>query len=137
MDGGRAHRRGALGDDRIVLDGGERAQRLPAGQPDVPHSSGLTLTIVTAGLDLLVGANVGLSACLAATVMQSSGSVALGAATGLVFGAGVVASSTASWSRCCAFRRSSRTCYAVDVERVMYWFMGGDTIHGFSPGFEH
>ena len=44
-------------------------------------ASGLTLTILTAGLDLSVGANVGLSACLAATVMQSSGSVALGAAT--------------------------------------------------------
>ena len=52
-------------------------------------ASGLTLTILTAGLDLSVGANVGLSACLAATVMQSTGSPALGAATGLAFGAGV------------------------------------------------
>jgi ribose transport system permease protein len=50
-------------------------------------ASGLTLTILTAGLDLSVGANVGLSACVAATVMKSSGSIAMGAATGLAFGA--------------------------------------------------
>src|SRR5262249_39615604 len=41
-------------------------------------ASGLTLTILTAGLDLSVGANVGLSACLAATAMKSSGSIAIG-----------------------------------------------------------
>ncbi len=46
-------------------------------------ASGLTLTILTAGLDLSVGANVGLSACLAASVMQATGSIALGVATGL------------------------------------------------------
>src|SRR3982751_6633879 len=49
-------------------------------------ASGLTLTVLTAGLDLSVGANVGLSACLAATVMKSTGSIALGVAAGLGFG---------------------------------------------------
>ena len=33
-------------------------------------ASGLTLVILTAGLDLSVGANIGLSACLAATVIK-------------------------------------------------------------------
>src|ERR1043165_125511 len=50
-------------------------------------ASGLTLTILTAGLDLSVGANVGLSACLAATVIKSTGSIALGAVAGFGFGA--------------------------------------------------
>ena len=35
-------------------------------------ASGLTLVILTAGLDLSVGANIGLSACLAASVVCSS-----------------------------------------------------------------
>src|SRR5438105_14777207 len=50
-------------------------------------ASGLTLTILTAGLDLSVGANVGLSACLAATVMKSTDSIALGVAAARGFGA--------------------------------------------------
>ena len=37
-------------------------------------ASGLTLVILTAGLDLSVGANIALSACLAASVMKSTGS---------------------------------------------------------------
>ena len=49
-------------------------------------ASGLTLTILTAGLDLSVGANVGLSACLAATVMKATDSMALGVAAGLLCG---------------------------------------------------
>ncbi len=50
-------------------------------------ASGLTLVILTAGLDLSVGANVALSACLAATVIKATGSPALGFATGLGCGA--------------------------------------------------
>ncbi len=98
-------------------------------------ASGLTLTILTAGLDLSVGANVGLSACLAATVMQSSGSVALGAATGLVFGAGVgvVNGLMVTLLRLPPFIATYGMLWTLNG--VTYWFMGGDTIHGFSPGF--
>jgi len=49
-------------------------------------ASGLTLVILTAGLDLSVGANIGLSACLAASVIQSTGSTGLGVATGCRLG---------------------------------------------------
>ena len=35
--------------------------------------SGVTLVILTAGLDLSIGANVALSACVAAAVMKSKG----------------------------------------------------------------
>jgi ribose transport system permease protein len=98
-------------------------------------ASGLTLTILTAGLDLSVGANVGLSACLAATVMQSSGSVALGAATGLVFGAGVgiVNGLMVTLLRLPPFIATYGMLWTLNG--FTYWFMGGDTIHGFSPGF--
>src|SRR6202008_5080212 len=41
-------------------------------------ASGLTLVVLTAGLDLSVGANVALCACLAGTVIHQSGSAALG-----------------------------------------------------------
>ena len=49
-------------------------------------ASGLTLVVLTAGLDLSVGANVALSACLAGTVIQQTGSPTLGVLTGLATG---------------------------------------------------
>jgi len=59
-------------------------------------ASGLTLVILTAGLDLSVGANVALSACLAATVIKGTGSAR--SASSSVSVAGLPsASSTASW----------------------------------------
>ena len=98
-------------------------------------ASGLTLTILTAGLDLSVGANVGLSACLAATVMQSTGSPALGAATGLAFGAGVgmLNGLMITMLRLPPFIATYGMLWTLNG--VTYWFMGGDTIHGFPPGF--
>lgn len=98
-------------------------------------ASGLTLTILTAGLDLSVGANVGLSACLAGTVMQSTGSVALGAATGLVFGAGVgvLNGLMVTMLRLPPFIATYGMLWTLNG--VTYWFMGGDTIHGFPAGF--
>jgi len=98
-------------------------------------ASGLTLTILTAGLDLSVGANVGLSACLAGTVMQSTGSVALGAATGLLFGGGVgvLNGLMVTMLRLPPFIATYGMLWTLNG--VTYWFMGGDTIHGFPPGF--
>ena len=98
-------------------------------------ASGLTLTVLTAGLDLSVGANVGLSACLAGTVMQSTGSVALGAATGLAFGAGigVLNGLMVTMLRLPPFIATYGMLWTLNG--ATYWFMGGDTIHGFPPGF--
>jgi ribose transport system permease protein len=98
-------------------------------------ASGLTLTILTGGLDLSVGANVGLSACLAATVMKSTGSIALGAATGLAFGAtvGIVNGLMVTVLRLPPFIATYGMLWTLNG--VTYWFMGGETIHGFSPGF--
>ena len=98
-------------------------------------ASGLTLTILTAGLDLSVGANVGLSACVAATVMKSSGSIALGAAAGLSFGAlvGIVNGLMVTLLKLPPFIATYGMLWTLNG--VTYWFMGGETIHGFSPGF--
>src|SRR3954470_24977213 len=98
-------------------------------------ASGLTLTILTAGLDLSVGANVGLSACLAATVMKSTGSIALGVAAGLGFGAfvGVVNGLMITLLRLPPFIATYGMLWTLNG--VTYWFMGGETIHGFAPGF--
>ncbi len=98
-------------------------------------ASGLTLTILTAGLDLSVGANVGLSACLAATVMKSTGSIALGVAAGLGFGAlvGVLNGLMITLLDLPPFIATYGMLWTLNG--VTYWFMGGDTIHGFSPGF--
>ena len=45
-------------------------------------ASGVTLVILTAGLDLSIGANVGLSACIAAAAIKATGSIAAGVAPG-------------------------------------------------------
>jgi ribose transport system permease protein len=49
-------------------------------------ASGLTLVILSAGLDLSIGANLGLSACLAATAIKATGSISIGVAAGLACG---------------------------------------------------
>ena len=98
-------------------------------------ASGLTLTILTAGLDLSVGANLGLSACLAATVMKSTGSIAAGVAAGLGFGAivGVLNGLMITLLKLPPFIATYGMLWTLNG--LTYWFMGGDTIHGFSPGF--
>jgi ribose transport system permease protein len=98
-------------------------------------ASGLTLTILTAGLDLSVGANVGLSACLAATVMKSTDSIALGVVTGLGFGAfvGVLNGLMVTLLKLPPFIATYGMLWTLNG--VTYWFMGGETIHGFAPGF--
>jgi len=98
-------------------------------------ASGLTLTILTAGLDLSVGANVGLSACLAATVMKSTDSIALGVAAGLGFGAmvGVLNGLMITLLKLPPFIATYGMLWTLNG--LTYWFMGGETIHGFSPGF--
>jgi ribose transport system permease protein len=98
-------------------------------------ASGLTLTILTAGLDLSVGANVGLSACLAATVMKSTDSIALGVAAGLGFGAmvGFLNGLMITLLKLPPFIATYGMLWTLNG--LTYWFMGGETIHGFSPGF--
>lgn len=98
-------------------------------------ASGLTLVILCGGLDLAVGANVALSACLCALVMQSSGSVTLGCAvaagTGLLVGLGN--GTMVTLLRIPPFIATYGMLWI--VHGLTYWIMNGESIHGFAPAF--
>jgi ribose transport system permease protein len=98
-------------------------------------ASGLTLVILTAGLDLSVGANIGLSACLAASIMTTTGSSALGIATGIGCGAlvGLANGALVAWLRIPSFIATYGMMWM--LTGVTYYYMGGETIHGFPVGF--
>jgi len=98
-------------------------------------ASGLTLVILCGGLDLSIGANVALSACLAGTVIQGTGSVMLGCAVGAGCGLGVglLNGLMVTALRIPPFIATYGMLWI--LHGVTYWFMNGETIHGFPPGF--
>lgn len=98
-------------------------------------ASGVTLVILTAGLDLSIGANVAMSACLAATLMKSTGSIALAVFAGLGCGLviGVANGLLISLARIPPFIATYGMLWI--LHGVTYWFMRGETIHGFPPAF--
>lgn len=98
-------------------------------------ASGLTLVILCGGLDLSIGANVALSACLAATVMKGSGSVLLGCAVGAGCGLviGLLNGLMVTALRIPSFIATYGMLWI--LHGVTYWFMNGETIHGFPPEF--
>jgi len=98
-------------------------------------ASGLTLVILCGGLDLSIGANVALSACLAATVMKATGSPLAGCAVGLASGllVGAVNGLLVTRVRVPPFIATYGTLWI--LHGLTYWFMAGDTIHGFPPAF--
>jgi len=98
-------------------------------------ASGLTLVILTAGLDLSVGANVGLSACLAATAIKATGSVGIGVVAGLASGTviGVLNGLLVTSLRIPPFIATYGMLWV--LHGVTYWYMAGDTMHGFPSGF--
>ena len=98
-------------------------------------ASGLTLVVLTAGLDLSVGANVALSACLAGTVIQQTGSPTLGVLTGLATGGiiGLLNGMMVTALRIPSFIATYGMLWVLNG--LTYWYMAGETIHGFPPGF--
>src|SRR4051794_908784 len=98
-------------------------------------ASGLTLVVLTAGLDLSVGANVALSACLAGTVIQHTGLPALGILTGLLAGGvvGLLNGVMVTALRIPSFIATYGMLWVLNG--LTYWYMAGETIHGFPPGF--
>ncbi|GLH79796.1 sugar ABC transporter permease [Bradyrhizobium sp. SSBR45G] len=98
-------------------------------------ASGLTLVVLTAGLDLSVGANVALSACLAGTVIHQTGSPVLGILTGLVAGGtvGLMNGVMVTAMRIPSFIATYGMLWVLNG--VTYWYMAGETIHGFPAGF--
>ena len=98
-------------------------------------AAGLTLVILTANLDLSVGANVALSACLAAAVIKSTGSPVLGCLVGVGVGSliGLLNGLMVSAMRIPSFIATYGMLWV--AQGVTYWFMAGETIHGFPPAF--
>ena len=98
-------------------------------------ASGVTLVILTGGLDLSIGANVGLSACLAAAVMKTTGTIALGIAAGITCGAaiGLLNGLMVTLLRLPPFIATYGMLWM--VHGATYWYMGGETIYGFPAGF--
>jgi len=98
-------------------------------------ASGLTLVVLTGGLDLSVGANVALSACLAGTVIQHTGSPSLGVLTGLLTGGvvGLLNGVMVTALRIPSFIATYGMLWVLNG--LTYWYMAGETIHGFPPGF--
>jgi ribose transport system permease protein len=98
-------------------------------------ASGLTFVILCGGLDLSIGANVAMSACLAAIVIKSSGSIALGCAVGIGCGAfiGLLNGVMVTILRIPAFIATYGMMWI--LHGVTYWFMHGETIHGFPSEF--
>ncbi|WP_315782222.1 MULTISPECIES: ABC transporter permease [unclassified Bradyrhizobium] len=98
-------------------------------------ASGLTLVVLTAGLDLSVGANVALSACLAGTVIHQTGSPTLGIVTGLFAGGivGLMNGVMVTAMRIPSFIATYGMLWVLNG--VTYWYMAGETIHGFPAGF--
>jgi ribose transport system permease protein len=98
-------------------------------------ASGLTLVIITAGIDLSVGANVGLSACLAAAAMKATGSIGLGVAAGLLSGLiiGTLNGLMVTALRLPPFIATYGMLWVLNG--ATYWYMAGQTIYGFPAGF--
>lgn len=98
-------------------------------------AAGLTLVVLTGGLDLSIGANVAISACVAGTVIHQTGSPALGVFTGLGVGAavGLLNGLMVTALRIPSFIATYGMLWV--LHGVTYWYMGGETMHGFPAGF--
>jgi ribose transport system permease protein len=98
-------------------------------------ASGVTLVILAGGLDLSIGANVGLSACIAATVIKATGAIGLGVAAGLASGStiGILNGLMVTGLRLPPFIATYGMLWM--VHGVTYWYMAGQTIYDFPTGF--
>ena len=98
-------------------------------------ASGLTLVVLTAGLDLSVGANVALSACLAGTVIHQTGSPSVGVVAALTTGGiiGLLNGLMVTALRIPSFIATYGMLWVLNG--VTYWYMAGEVIHGFPPSF--
>ena len=98
-------------------------------------ASGLTLVILTAGLDLSVAANLGLAACVAASALKATGSPVVGVLTGIACGVGVGFANglLVTALRLPPFIATYGMLWV--LHGLSYYYMAGETIYGFPPGF--
>lgn len=100
-------------------------------------ASGLTLVVITAGLDLSVGANISLAACVAGTVMKTTGEPLLGAVLGLGIGAavGLCNGLMVAVLRIPSFIATYGMLWV--LQGVAYAFMAGQPVYGFPRSFRY
>jgi ribose transport system permease protein len=98
-------------------------------------ASGLTLVVLTGGIDLSIGANVALSACLAGTLIKATGSPVEGAIIALGCGTliGVVNGVLVAMLRMPSFIATYGMMWLING--LTYYYMAGNTIYGFPQGF--
>ena len=98
-------------------------------------ASGLTLVVVAGGLDLSIGATVGLSACVVATAVKATDSVAAGVLAGTLAGAlvGVLNGTLVAGLRLKPIIATYGMMWILNG--ATYWYMQGQTIYGFPEGF--
>ncbi len=98
-------------------------------------ASGLTLVIIGGGLDLSVGANLTLCACLAAAAIKSTGQPAAGIAVALGCGTlvGLANGVLIDRLKIPAFLATFGMLWV--AQGIAYWFMAGQVVYGFSPAF--
>jgi ribose transport system permease protein len=98
-------------------------------------ASGLTLVILTGKIDLSIGATVGLSACVAATVIKSTGSPWIGGLAALGVGAviGLGNGLMVTKLRIPSFIATYGMLWV--AQGATYYYMGGQSVYGFPAGF--
>ena len=98
-------------------------------------ASGLTLVLIAGGIDLSVGANLGLSACLAGLTIQATGSVGLAFAVGIGAGiaAGFLNGCLVTFMRVPPFIATYGMLWV--LTGLTYLVLGGDAISGFPQAF--
>ncbi len=97
-------------------------------------SAGLTLVVLTAGIDLSVGAVLGLAACVAAS-MITGGSPIFGvlAALGVGLGCGLINGALVAYARIPSFIATYGMLWIANG--LAYVFMKGEVIYGLPAGF--
>jgi ribose transport system permease protein len=98
-------------------------------------AAGLTFVILTGGLDLSVGATVGLSACLTAAAIKTTGSPVIGCMVGIGAGiaVGLLNGLLVALLRIPSFVATFGMLWF--LHGITFAFMAGETIHGFPPSF--
>jgi len=98
-------------------------------------ASGLTLVIIGGGLDLSIGANLTLCACLSASAIKYTGQPMAGVAVSLVGGTlvGLTNGLLINRLKIPPFLATFGMLWV--AQGIAYWFMAGQVIYGFSPAF--
>ena len=100
-------------------------------------ASGLTLVIIGGGLDLSIGANLTLSACLAAAAIKATGNPWYGVAVSLSVGTLIGSANGLMINRLKLPPFLATFGMLWVAQGIAYWFMAGQTIYGMPNSFRY